>query len=111
MFKTYRQEGCLFECRLRYAQNITNCIPWDYPVPQDLGDVNICLTWQNETNKLKEFDAIMNDPDVIETCKCLPDCEEITYETQVCSTLQGDPSHLIKPPADLDLRCSAILPG
>ena len=85
MFKTYRQEGCLFECRLRYAQNITNCIPWDYPVPEDLDDVDICLTWHDGINKLKEFEDIMDDLEVIQSaCQgCLPDCEKITYETQV----------------------------
>ena len=87
MFKTYREEGCLFECRLRYAQNLTNCIPWDFPVPEDLDDVEICLTWHDGINKLKEFEAIMDDLDVRETCSssCLPDCEKITYETQVCT--------------------------
>ena len=85
MFKTYRAEGCLFECRLRYAQNRTNCIPWDYPVPQDLGDIEICLTWHDGINKLKEFEDIMDDLDVMQICSssCLPDCEKITYETQV----------------------------
>ena len=25
----------------------------------------------------------MDDAEVINTCNCLPDCEEVTYETQV----------------------------
>ena len=83
MFQQYKEEGCLFECRLRNASSNTNCIPWDYPVPKDLDGIDICLAWQNGTDKLRKFNAIMDDPEVINSCKCLPDCEEVTYETQV----------------------------
>ena len=83
LFRIYSEEGCLFECRLRNASSHTNCIPWDYPVPQDLDGIDICLGWQNGTNNMKKFNAIMDDPEVINTCNCLPDCEHITYETQV----------------------------
>ena len=153
MFRIYREEGCLFECRLRNASSQTNCIPWDYPVPQggnsidmfaflpqfglktnlsyhlklpewihklaqqyfstewhhrsrpkkqpqnskegpkpdtfywiatkDLDGIAICLSWQNGTNNLEKFNSIMEDPEVVTTCNCLPDCEKITYETRV----------------------------
>ena len=31
---------------------------------------------------LKEFGSRMDDPVALERCDCLPDCEEIKYETQ-----------------------------
>ena len=82
LFKFYRQKGCQFECRLRYAANFTNCIPWDYPVPEDLDGIDICLSEREGKNMLKEFGGKMDDPVALEKCDCLPDCEEIKYETQ-----------------------------
>ena len=82
LFKIYRQKGCQFECRLRYAANFTNCIPWDYPVPEDLDGIDICLSERDGRNMLKEFGLKMDDPKALESCDCLPDCEEIKYETQ-----------------------------
>ena len=82
LFKIYRQKGCQFECRLRYAANFTNCIPWDYPVPDDLDGIDICLSERDGRNMLKEFGLKMDDPDALESCDCLPDCEEIKYDTQ-----------------------------
>ena len=86
VFRKYSNEGCLFECRLRNAPSHTGCIPWDYPVPQDMEGIDgmeICLAWENGRDKLKEFNSIMDDPRVIDSCDCLPDCEEVNYETQV----------------------------
>ena len=83
MFKAYTKRGCQFECRLRDAAAFANCIPWDYPVPKDLEEFEICLTLLNgTTNALGKFHARMNDPQSLHKCSCLPDCEEITYKTQ-----------------------------
>ena len=85
MFRAYTKRGCQFECRLRSAAAYANCIPWDYPVPKDLEGMDICLTMLNATtnNPLGQFHAKMDDPKSLHKCACLPDCEEITYETQV----------------------------
>ena len=85
MFKAYTKKGCLFECRLRDAAAYANCIPWDYPVPKDLEGIEICLSMKNRANDspLKKFHTRMDDPLSLQKCVCLPNCEEITYETQV----------------------------
>ena len=84
MFKTYRQKGCHFECRLRYAAHLANCIPWDYPIPKGFEGIPICLSALNGTNSLKEFHDKMDDPGSLKNCRydCLPDCEEVKYNIQ-----------------------------
>ena len=86
MFKIYRQKGCQFECRLKYAAHLANCIPWDYPIPKGHEGMKICLSALNGTNSLKEFHNYMDDPTALENClfDCLPDCEEVKYGFQVC---------------------------
>ena len=83
IFNAYWNKGCQFECRLRFAALSTGCIPWDYPVPEDLRSIDICLSMHDGKNLLKEFNLKMEDPDSVKGCDCLPDCEETTYETQV----------------------------
>ena len=89
MFKTYRQKGCHFECRLRYAAHHANCIPWDYPIPKGFEGIAICLSQLNGTNLLREFHDGMDDPNSLKNCSydCLPDCEEVKYDTQVGSLI------------------------
>ena len=82
MFKVYTKRGCQFECRLRVAAANASCIPWDYPVPKDLEGIEICLTFLNGNNPFEQFHARMDDPQSLQNCTCLPDCEEITYKTQ-----------------------------
>ena len=55
MFREYTEEGCLFECKLRKAANYSQCIPWDYPVPNGLEDMDICTTYDmfDDTKTLK----------------------------------------------------------
>ena len=84
MFKFYRQEGCQFECRLRNSAKVANCIPWDYPIPPGIYGIDIC-TDENlggPITSFKNFSRIMSDPEYLRNCSCLPNCEEVTYETQ-----------------------------
>ena len=89
MFKFYRQKGCQFECRLRYAANLANCIPWDYPIPKGFEGISICMSVseQNGNNTLSDFHEKMDDPNSITNCsfECLPDCEEVKYNIQACT--------------------------
>ena len=93
MFKIYSEEGCLFECRLRSAFNFSGCIPWDYPIPpivqqSQKDQVKICNSTRrgdeivNESD-LTMFNDYMNDEMSVHNCKCQPNCEEVTFETQV----------------------------
>ena len=52
-------------------------------MPKDLEGIEICLTMLNgTTNPLGKFHERMDDPQLLHKCPCLPDCEEIVYETQ-----------------------------
>ena len=52
-------------------------------MPKDLEGIEICLTMLNgTTNPLGKFRERMDDPLSLHQCPCLPDCEEIVYETQ-----------------------------
>ena len=37
------------------------------------------------TDTLAEFERLMNSPNSTENCHCDPDCEEVTFEAQVCT--------------------------
>ena len=82
MFTFYRQKGCLFECKVRYSANRTGCTPWDFPVPKELSTMKFC----NGQDLLK-FNQFMDYPISHQTCDCLPDCEEVTFETQVSTNI------------------------
>ena len=86
MFKFYRQKGCQFECRLRYAATIAGCIPWDYPIPKGFEGTASCLSssGRNGNNTLWYFLKKMDDPNSLNNCDfdCLPDCDEVKYEIQ-----------------------------
>lgn len=38
IFNHYTQKGCFFECAM---QSVTNCTPWDYPVPTNMDPTKI----------------------------------------------------------------------
>lgn len=87
MFKDYKQLGCLFECSLIYAITNVGCIPWDYPVPAglDQADFDICVSNKNgsKISNLALFHQLMESKESMADCKCMPDCEKVTYEPQV----------------------------
>lgn len=78
MFTIYKQKGCLFECKVRFVANKTGCTPWDFPVPTELSAMKFC----NNEDLLK-FNQLLDNPISHQTCDCLPDCEEVNFETQV----------------------------
>ena len=90
MFNEYTHKGCIFECRVKNAFNIVKCIPWDYPIPPTLmrsQNIQICNSSRetNQESELELFDNYMNSRESIENCDCMPDCEQQSFETQVCS--------------------------
>ena len=78
MFTIYKQKGCLFECKVRYVANKTGCTPWDFPVPEELSALRFC-----NGDHLFRFNQLLDNPISQQGCDCLPDCEEVTFETQV----------------------------
>ena len=82
MFKYYRKEGCLYECKLQYASQMTGCIPWDYPTNKNISDFGICTT-DNEEASLEDFDMHMESDDALVDCNCEENCEEVSYHTEV----------------------------
>ena len=86
IFRNYSEESCLFECRLEHAAREAGCVPWDYPHPYGSkpDEFPICVATSNITlNKLAKFEALMGSEDGLRDCHCLPNCEEVTFKTQV----------------------------
>ena len=88
MFNEYKHAGCLFECSLKFAITKAKCIPWDYPLPAGLAenDFELCTSFKNgsQISNLALFHQRMDSKDSMAHCKCIPDCEKVTYEPQVC---------------------------
>ena len=82
MLKHYRKEGCLFECRIRYAADQAGCIPWDYPMPKNMSEIPLCKLSVDEQTLLK-FEQFMDSEASLRNCNCLSNCQEVKYETQV----------------------------
>ena len=80
MFKHYRKEGCLYECRIIYAKQKAGCIPWDYPTMKNMNDSSICTSHKGA---LEEFEIHMQNDDALANCSCEPNCEEVAYKTEV----------------------------
>ena len=82
MLKQYRKEGCLFECRVRFAATMAGCIPWDYPLPTNMTDLPLCKSSVDEQT-LEEFGRLMESQESLTNCNCLSNCQEVKFETQV----------------------------
>merc|ERR1712117_273470 len=93
MFNYYSEKACLFECRLKKAAKAAECIPWDYPVPQELEGVpkeledkiknTLCYSMASENDSLNKFNKEMNDVDATKGCNCKPDCHHHSYDFQI----------------------------
>ena len=83
MFKYYRKEGCLYECRIKYASQMAGCIPWDYPTIMNMNDTTICTMNGYGEGPLKVFEMHMQNDSVLDACHCEPNCEEVAYHTEV----------------------------
>ena len=88
MFKYYRKEGCLYECRLKLASQEAGCIPWDYATIMNMSYTPICNNSGDEGGFLKVFETYMDmqNDSLLKDCNCEPNCEEVVYHTQVMST-------------------------
>ena len=95
MLRDYRKEGCLFECRIRYAADKAGCIPWDYPLPQNMSDTTLCKS-SNDEQTLEKFEQFMDSAKSISNCSCLSNCEEVKYETQVCLSCVSQAENSVK---------------
>ena len=88
MFKHYRKEGCLYECRINYAKQKAGCIPWDYPTIMNMTDTEICTggRWRNGVfveGSLEVFETHMQNDSALTNCNCEPNCEEVVYHAEV----------------------------
>ena len=87
MFKEYKQLGCLFECRLKFAIINARCIPWDYPMPPGVEHkyLETCFSNKNGSaiSNLAQFHKLMDSKESMADCDCIQDCEHVTYEPQV----------------------------
>ncbi len=84
LFNGYTQKSCHFLCMIEYLSINGNCTPWDH-IPMS-PDVTIC----DGLNAYKFARAAMEyDPNQDEHCQCLPDCESVTFATEI-STVSFD---------------------
>ena len=83
MFKYYREEGCIYECKLKYARKMAGCIPWDYPTIKNMSDTAFCTTNIYGDESLEVFEMHMQNDSVLDDCNCEPNCEEIVYHAEV----------------------------
>ena len=85
--KYYRKEGCLYECRIKFASQLAGCIPWDYPTIMDMNDTEICMSGQWKTvfedGALQLFEKYMQNDSALENCNCEANCEEVAYHLEV----------------------------
>ncbi len=78
VFNAYSHSACIFECRLKRALEVCNCIAWNYPrVDQS---ANVC---QGIISATSCFNEIVNDDTQDESCDCLNNCEFISYDVDV----------------------------
>ncbi len=74
MFKTYSQDGCLFECKLRSIQEDKGCMPWNFP-QLDTGDQTKRLCNAPEAyHFMSKFSSVE-----LEECSCPTDCNVHSY--------------------------------
>ena len=93
MFNSYNFKACQFECRLSYAVGKAGCLPWDYVLPSGIESENVtmCVSesvspvpGQMRESNLARFERAMNSNESLGNCSaCMPNCEEVTYETQL----------------------------
>ncbi len=93
MFQHYDKKSCQFECRLKNSILAAECVPWDYPVPQDDAEHKwsafarcVSNTTHNHTNTLSIFEASMGSTESVASCHCLPNCEHVHYEAYYVSS-------------------------
>jgi len=77
-YKTYTQINCQFECEIKVASGIVDCIPWY--MPQD-GKSEVCDPWET-LDFIKAFKTNVT----AEDCEhCLPDCTTYSYSSTKAS--------------------------
>ena len=76
-FKYYSKENCIFDCRMRVAESICGCRPWDYPTPD--GTTRICDFYGSSC-----FNSVLQG-EVSEDCngECDFDCNEVKHSVQI----------------------------
>ena len=82
--RNYSQVNCLFECSLRYAQDllkanssVSPCTPWVFPFLDE--NHRMCDPWE----KTKIFAAIENEVPQNACKHCLPDCNRVIYQATI----------------------------
>ena len=107
--KYYRKEGCLYECRIKFASQMAGCIPWDYPTTMDMSNTEICLSGQWKTvfedGALQLFEKYMQNDSALENCNCEANCEEVAYHLEV--NLNNCSQHVFVCDSSADFICKS----
>ena len=76
LFNYYTYKSCSFECKLRNVIAELNCTDWKLPLSKDWESVPLCTAAY-----MDEFNYLMGTREMGDNCDCMPDCEEVTFET------------------------------
>jgi Amiloride-sensitive sodium channel len=85
LYKKYSQTNCILECKLLYAQkhiknenmNYSSCTPWNLPF---VGNASkMCDPWE----KVSIFSIIAKSVPSSACSHCLPDCNQVIYQTLI----------------------------
>ncbi len=84
LFHVYDEAACIFECRMARAAQSAKCAPWDYPTPGNISELPICIADKmDQDNAIRNFEENMSSQETLSGCNCLPNCEEVSFITQV----------------------------
>ena len=80
IFKIYTQQNCKYECNIKKAEAICNCIPWDFLHKNDKSlecDIFGRTCFYNTMDNLAKSRSICN--------QCMKECDYTIYETILTS--------------------------
>ena len=77
MFNYYTYKSCMFECKLRNVIQTMGCTAWYLPQSEEWSGTPLCTA-----SYLDWFLFRMGSREATANCDCLPDCEEVTFETK-----------------------------
>ena len=78
LFNYYTHKSCMFECRLKKTIDKLKCTAWELPHSKDWEGIALCTA-----DYLDEFNYLMTTKAMSSDCECLPDCEEVTFDTKI----------------------------
>ena len=97
VFKRYSHSSCSYECRIKFAKKICQCIPWNFPslsINETICDLNGNDCFHKQMMNVKSMNFCSN------LTQCPLDCETVRFTItekefpidpeEFCATYDGD---------------------